>query len=60
MEGLAKIRSKFKSVDDLGPRWVADFLEIMDPRERAITVRDAYETVWGLLDMLAVEPWEGP
>jgi len=54
-EGLRKIRSKFRSVDEVGPKWVADFLEIADPEERAIRMRDAYETVSRLLD---IDPWD--
>ena len=59
-EGLRKIRSKFRSVEDVGPRWVADFLEIAEPGDRAIRIRDAYETVSGLLDLLGIESWDGP
>lgn len=57
-EGLRKIRSKFRSVDEVGPKWVADFLAIADPEERAIRTRDAYETVSRLLDILQVDPWD--
>src|SRR5437773_2427604 len=57
-EGLRKIRSKFRSVDEVGPKWVADFLEIEDPEERAIRMRDAYETVSRLLDILDIDPWD--
>jgi len=59
MEGLGKIRSKFLTIEDVGPRWVADFLEISDQEERNIRIRDAYETVSRLLDILGVEPWQG-
>lgn len=57
-EGLGKIRSKFMSVDHVGPRLVADFLEITDPEERAITERRAYEMIRAWLDALGVDPWE--
>ena|SRR6266568_3602074 len=60
MEGLRKIRSKFQTVDHVGPKWVADFLEITDAGDRAIRIRDAYETVSRLLDLLGIEPWEEP
>ena len=59
MEGLGKIRSKFRTPDHVGPTWVADFLEIADPADRAIVMRDAFETVARLLDLLEVEPWGG-
>ena len=59
-EGLRKIRSKFRSVEDIGPKWVADFLEIADPGDRAIRIRDAYETVSRLLDLLEIDPWDEP
>ena len=57
-EGLQKIRSKFRSVDEVGPKWVADFLDIAEPEERAIRMRDAYETVSRLLDILQIDPWD--
>jgi len=59
-EGLRKIHSKFRSVEDIGPKWVADFMEIVEPDDRAIRIRDAYETVSGLLDPLEIEPWGEP
>lgn len=58
-EGLGKIRSKFASVDQVGPRWVADFEALTDPDERAILQRRSYEEVNQWLDMLAIGPWEG-
>lgn len=48
-EGLRKVADKFQSPDYVGPRWVADFEEIIDPDERAITQRRAYESVRYLL-----------
>ncbi len=42
-EGLSKIRSKFASIEHVGPKWVADFLEIRNPEDRAIIMRRAYE-----------------
>jgi hypothetical protein len=53
-EGLAKIKEKFLSPDHAGPKWVADFLEITDPEERAIQQRAAYEQVTALLDKLGI------
>jgi hypothetical protein len=58
VEGLAKIRSKFASIDHIGPKWVADFLEKTDEEDRAILIRRVYEKVNELLDMLAVPAWE--
>src|SRR3989304_3292285 len=40
-EGLEKIRMEFLSVDDGGPKWVADFMDVQDAEERAITRRRA-------------------
>jgi hypothetical protein len=56
-EGLAKIRSKFASIDHIGPKWVADFLEIADKEEREIVIRRAYEKTRGLLDRLDIKEW---
>ena len=56
-EGLAKIRSKFASIEHIGPKWVADFLEIADGEEREIVIRRAYEKTAGLLDRLDVKEW---
>lgn len=57
-EGLEKIRTEFLSVDDAGPKWVADFLDVQDPEERAITQRRAYETIRAWLDLLGIGPWQ--
>lgn len=54
-EGLAKIREKFLSPEHAGPRWVADFLEIIDLEERAIQQRAAYEQITALLQKLGCE-----
>jgi hypothetical protein len=48
-EGLEKIAEKFASPDHIGPRFVADFLEVEESEERAILQRDAYERVIYLL-----------
>jgi len=53
-EGLAKIREKFLSPDHAGPKWVADFLEINEPEERAIQQRAAYELLMALFRALAI------
>ncbi len=53
-EGLTKIREKFLSPNHAGPKWVADFLGIADPAERAIQQRAAYEQIAALLDKLGI------
>lgn len=57
-EGLQKIRSKFASIDHIGPKWVADFLEKTDIDERSIMIRRAFEKVSELLDLLKISPWK--
>lgn len=59
-EGLAKIRAKFRTPEDAGPRWVADFLGETDPEARAILQRRVYEEITAWLDPLGVEPWQAP
>lgn len=51
-EGLEKISAKFESIEDVGPKWTADFDEIDDPDERDIRIRDAFERVDYLLRSL--------
>ena len=58
LEGLQKIRAKFKEMDGLGPTAYADFLLATDSDERQLLLRDAYERVNYLLDELGVEPYE--
>lgn len=53
-EGLTKIKEKFLSPDHAGPKWVADFLEVTDPEERAVQQRAAYEQVAALLGQLFI------
>ena len=57
LEGLEKIRGKFASIEHVGPKWVADFLEITEKEDREIVIRRAYEKVNELLDLLQIEPW---
>ena len=59
IEGLGKIRSKFASVEHIGPRWVADFLEVTEKEDRDIVVRRAYEKIKELLDLLCISEWVG-
>lgn len=58
LEGLGKIRSKFASVEHVGPKWVADFLEFTEKEDREIVIRRAFEKVSELLDALHIKPWE--
>lgn len=53
-EGLTKIKEKFLSPDHAGPKWVADFLEMNEPEERAIHQRATYEHITALLDALRI------
>jgi hypothetical protein len=53
-EGLIKIKDKFGSPEDAGPKWVADFLEIIDREERQIQQRAAYEQITALLELLGI------
>jgi hypothetical protein len=59
VEGLEKIRNKFASVEHLGPKWVADFLEVAEKEDRDIIMRRAYEKTTELLDILEISSWEG-
>ncbi len=54
IEGLEKIRSKFASVEHIGPKWVADFLEVTEKEDRDIIMRRAYEKISELLDILKI------
>ena len=58
IEGLGKIRSKFASIEHIGPKWVADFLEIENKDDREIIMRRAYEKVTEFLDRLNIPEWE--
>ncbi len=51
-EGLAKIRSKFTTVEDYGPTSVADFEEVTDREDRERIKRDAFEKVTELIGLL--------
>jgi hypothetical protein len=58
IEGLGKIRNKFASVEHIGPKWVADFLEVTEREDRDIIMRRAYEKINELLDLLKLPSWE--
>jgi len=53
-EGLRKISEKFASPGHVGPKFVADFEDVLDPEERAVLLRDAFEKVDYLLRSLKI------
>jgi hypothetical protein len=58
-EGLRHIAEKFASPEHFGPRSVAAFNELVDPEERAIVERDAYERVQDVLRRLGISYSQG-
>ena len=56
IEGLAKIRSKFRAVDQMGPVFVVAFEELDDRDERERVQRDAFERVNERWIILALRP----
>ncbi len=54
-EAMGKIAEKFATVEQVGPVHVADFLKIVDPEERELLRRDAFERVNYLVRKLVVE-----
>jgi hypothetical protein len=54
-EGLRKIAEKFASPTAFGPTSVANFDQVVDPEERDLLRRDAYERVSALLDRLDLD-----
>ena len=53
-EGLKSLAEKFASPNHVGPKFVADFEELVDPDARALVQRDAYERVQYLLQGLGI------
>ena len=53
-EGLHIIADNFASEKDIGPKFIADFEEIVDPEEREMKQRDAYERVNYILSRLGI------
>lgn len=51
-EGLMKLAKNFKTVEHIGPKFVADFEEITDEEDRRQIERDAFERVDFLLKKL--------
>jgi hypothetical protein len=56
-EGLGKIRTKFATVEAVGPTWAAQFLG-MEGEDLEIVRRDAYERVQSWLGALGVVAWD--
>lgn len=54
-EGLEQIAHHFASENHIGPKFVADFEEVMDSEEREILQRDVYERVSYLLEKLGIK-----
>jgi len=52
-ESLGIIAEKFASPEHIGPRFVVDFEEVIDPVERGLLQRDAFERVQYLLECLS-------
>ena len=52
--GQLQIAKHFASEKHVGPRFVADFEELIDPEEREIRERDAYEKIGYLLRKLGI------
>lgn len=53
-EGLGKIRVKFETINSIGPKFVADFLEISNPEEIERIKREAFELVNRLMDKIGI------
>jgi len=56
-EGLGKIMTRFKDIDNLGPVAVADFMELEDREEHLRVQREAFELIYKLMTELGVEPF---
>ena len=55
VDALAKLRQKFASPADQGPRFVADFEEIADVEDHELRCRRAYERVREMLDQIGLD-----
>lgn len=55
LEGLGKIRTKFESMNHVGPNDIARFLEISDPDDKELRKRQAFERVSKFLDALSIQ-----
>ncbi len=54
IEGLSKIRDKFRSTDHWGPASYVNFEQIENEEDREIEKRDIFERVDALLDLLGI------
>ena len=45
-------------MEHIGPKWVADFLEVTEREDRDIIMRRAYEKINELLDLLHISARE--
>ena len=54
IEGLGKIKSKFKEIDSSGPVWVVNFFEINNQEEKDRVQRDAFERVNAFLNLIDI------
>jgi hypothetical protein len=54
-EGLTKIAKHFSNIESLGPKFVADFEEAVDPEEVERITRDAFERINAFLRRLGFE-----
>ena len=53
-EGFNKVKTKFETLNSIGPNFVVDFLEITDKEEREIEKRKAFELISNLLYKLDI------
>jgi len=51
-EGLKMLADAFASPDHIGPKYLADFLEVTDHEDRALIQREAFERVATLLELI--------
>jgi hypothetical protein len=58
MEGLGKIRAKFKSINSPGPVWITKFENIESSEEVERIKRDAFERINTFLDALGICEYE--
>jgi hypothetical protein len=58
LEGLSKIRAKFKTIDSLGPVSLMNFVDTNNKIEKERIQRDAYERVNIFLDLLKIPEYQ--
>jgi len=59
MEGLGKIKAKFKNINSPGPVWITKFENIHSSDEIDRLKRDAFERINTFLDALEIYEYEG-